>query len=80
MKVEARCQRCKAVQTIDGEPRQLAALSCPACGNRAEARASEDFASAIEDALAQMAWLGRSFDIDVTLSTRTLPPPFRAVE
>lgn len=76
MKASWRCRACGATSAVLAEPQALAALSCQSCGARAEARAAEDFASALEDALAQLWWLRQGFDVEVTLSSADIPHAF----
>jgi hypothetical protein len=75
VKARVRCRSCGAAREIS-DPRHLVALACSGCGKTAEVRASEDFASALEDALAQLWHLAATFEIDVELSSRDIPPAF----
>ena len=77
MKIHVRCRGCGATWDIVDEPRIAMTLACSQCGARAEPRACEDFASAIEDALTQLGWLARSFEVDAHLSSEQIPAPFR---
>ncbi len=75
MKARLRCKTCGREKHIEGEPQLLGApLGC-ACPE-AEERAREDFASAIEDALAQLWLLAQSMDVELTLDTHSIPPAF----
>lgn len=77
MKVSLSCRACGHNWVVQDEPRHLVALGCPTCANVAAQAATEDFASALEDALVQLYLLGKTHAVDVTLSTETIPPSFR---
>lgn len=75
MRVRIRCQACGVEAQIE-EIDALSVLECRGCGARAETRAGEDFASAVEDALTQLWHIGRSFDLRMTLDTADIPTAF----
>lgn len=70
-----RCKACGAQRQDVGIDELQAALACP-CGNAAEGRAAEDLASAVEDALAQLWWVERTHDLQLTLDTDQIPFAF----
>lgn len=76
MLVELTCHACGHADrqtNLDG----LAIWSCPECKATPEARAAEDFQSALEDALAQLWWLHQTAAVTVTLRSDDIPDDFR---
>ena len=75
MRAVLRCNQCNTATAITDEPRQLLGLEC-SCGVTADARAVEDLASAIEDALAQLWHIGKTFELRLELGTDSIPAAF----
>lgn len=78
MHLTLQCHSCKAQWRLADEPRDWGRLACPSCHAEAEAARAEDFASALEDALVQLAALSQTHGLAITLSTTDIPPSFRA--
>ena len=76
MRLSLRCRACGAEHEIRDEPRQLATWKCR-CGQVGEARAFEDAASALEDVLAQLAWIDQAAELEVHMGTAAIPEAFR---
>lgn len=74
MNISLTCRACGSHHTPQLDA--LARWRCPACQSGPEARAAEDFASALEDAAAQLWWLSQAVDLEVELSTHNIPPDF----
>lgn len=71
-----RCRACEGETsfTVDGADADFSGLGdgaetirCGQCGKSPQARAREDFASALEDLMAQWPWLSRDFSLSVTV-------------
>jgi hypothetical protein len=77
VKARVTCGACGHTQELHDEPSELSTLRCQRCDASADARASEDFASAVEDALAQLWHLSKTFQVDLELSTAHIPAAFR---
>ncbi|HET6346694.1 MAG TPA: hypothetical protein VFH51_17300 [Myxococcota bacterium] len=77
MRIELRCKSCSHAWEVRDEPRALLHLSCPQCEQSADARASEDLASALEDVLAQLYRLSEAAELRISLDTEAIPAPFR---
>lgn len=77
MQIRIRCRQCGAEQPSTSEPRDVATLQCAQCGSRADPQASEDLASALEDALSQLWRVGQTHSVRVELDTDTIPAAFR---
>ena len=80
MHVSLSCNACQTRWKVIDEPRALIHLTCPHCEQTADPRASEDLASALEDALAQLYRLSRTLSATLTLDTATIPAAFRPPE
>lgn len=74
--IDITCQACTRNWQIPLEPQQLVRLACPDCGQQASLQPSEDFASALEDALLQLWRLGQTHRIQLTLDTQNVPADF----
>lgn len=77
MTIDFNCQECDASFELDfGELMEGDPLVCPNCGQRAPAKATEDFASALDEFLARVAELRSRFLLSATIESDDLPPPY----
>jgi len=80
MRCTVECKNCAHAWEIRDEPRALHPLTCTNCDAQAHARATEDLSSAVEDALAQLWHVSQTFNIEITVGTRTIPAAFKPPE
>lgn len=76
MKATIACKQCGTTAAEIKDPRELQNLTCASCGTAADPRAAEDFSSAIEDALSQLALLAKTTELSITLDTTAIPSAF----
>ena len=76
MELATQCKACGLHLGAKEDPRDLLNLTCPRCGVKADARAIEDLASSLEDALSQLWRVGQTFDVRVVLDTGAIPPSY----
>ena len=55
-------------------------LKCPHCKVKVDAKTSEDFATTLEDLIAQVAALGKKFSMTMTIETDDLPGAYAQEE
>src|SRR5260370_32649204 len=82
MVIDIECSNCNGDFEIDvadfiEAPKPI---KCPHCKAKLDAKASEDFATVLEDLIAQTAAMAKKFNLTLTIETDDLPGPYAKEE